>query len=605
VSVVGAGLLAWLVGRRVAGAAPMDRRAPRCGPTRIALSAVLVLAGAAVVARSSGINARAGWVLAIAPAVYYGPAVERWLRRKRLWTLSIVAAAAIVAYGLAGDVLSAGWGPVDDHEIVRFLGPDRALRLNEILPLLRELEPARPGVDTRYRPSYYVIRVLETYLWGDAPATWYAARIAMFGGTLALFWRVLARWIGLLPAGIFIMYALTYRPWMDVWCHLGPSEAYALLGVALCLEGGSMLLRRIGRSEARPAEARTGWLLLTVGALLAMGAKENFLVILPAVLGLAVVLYRQGRLGWLGFVCTGVLTVCAAFIGAAVAIPLLRQGVDIYQTPVAAGTRATLVPEALRRAIAPVGWPDVGLGTLLAGAALVWTGHARRAGVKRVGPELLLVLALIALWVSQYVFYNGSWPTGSRYDLPGALTRPLLVVAAVVIASRVAGALRVDRGLTRALQAGLVAGLSLVAMAQGYARHVEACAAHAEATRTWTKNVNGLVARAHADPARAIVFVSHDPWDFEPVFALTRWLAARDVRNPLFLRLSAYQPDTPLARALAEGLERQSRGAVGPFRPLTNLPLTPRPLGIGLSGPPGPDYEDGGILWSVGSKPPR
>jgi hypothetical protein len=101
-----------------------------------------------------------------------------------------------------------------------------------------------------------------------------------------------------------------------------------------------------------------------------------------------------------------------------------------------------------------------------------------------------------------------------------------------------------------------------------------------------------------ADPARPIVVVSHDVWDLEAVYAIGQWLAVRGVRNPLFLRIAASKADTALTRALAHDLNQLSRGKYDPFQVLSELPLTPRPLGIGLSGPPGDEYEDGGILWS-------
>jgi hypothetical protein len=191
---VGAGVGAWLLYLRIARSGP-GRRLPQARAARFALAAALILAGVMAVALPalSATGLKAGLALAIAPAIYYGPAVERWLRRRSLWTPTTVAGAAIMAYGLAGDMLSAGWGPIDDHEIVRFLGPDRVLRLAEIPGLWLDLEPAHPGAFARYRPSYYTVRVLEAFLWGDAPATWYTARIAMLGATLALFWRILSR----------------------------------------------------------------------------------------------------------------------------------------------------------------------------------------------------------------------------------------------------------------------------------------------------------------------------------------------------------------------------------------------------------------------------
>lgn len=47
----------------------------------------------------------------------------------------------------------------------------------------------------------------------------------------------------------------------------------------------------------------------------------------------------------------------------------------------------------------------------------------------RINLPLDLVVSSLLLFISQYVFYNGLWPNGSRYDIPGILATLLMIIA--------------------------------------------------------------------------------------------------------------------------------------------------------------------------------
>ena len=68
----------------------------------------------------------------------------------------------VVGMFLAGNNLKAEFGPIDDHEVVNWLGADRKILLSEIPQMLKETELGRFGKYARYRPSYYTLRIGES-----------------------------------------------------------------------------------------------------------------------------------------------------------------------------------------------------------------------------------------------------------------------------------------------------------------------------------------------------------------------------------------------------------------------------------------------------------
>ena len=105
------------------------------------------------------------WIAAAVAAVggFYSPRIDRFLRHRpaALWLL-LVAGAGVVAYALFGSMLGAKWSPIDDHEIMWFLGPDGRIGWSEIpRVLMTQTEVGHfGGALARYRPSYYFLRVL-------------------------------------------------------------------------------------------------------------------------------------------------------------------------------------------------------------------------------------------------------------------------------------------------------------------------------------------------------------------------------------------------------------------------------------------------------------
>ncbi len=427
-----------------------------------------------------------------------------------------------------------------------------------------------------------MLRLLECSAWGLEPSRWYLARQVLFAVTVFIALVLAARAIGVPAAVCCLAWVLAAPYWPDVWGRLGPSEPYAAFGLALW--GVGLTLFWQGRRQPDDGRARLAAGILLLGFVVASGAKENLLVLL---LPMLVVL-------WTGVSATRPLRVrvwagvLAILWGLLIAAPLVAHlattGVDVYDQPVSFGARLAVV---LRSVGAPTPL-HLAVGVSLA----VWIG-ARRLHIvgahaeswRALGSTLLISsLALLAFYVSQDVFYNGTLPIGTRYDFPAMLAWPLwLVVAATAVRRLFPG---------RAVRLGAWAVfLALLAMsAPGLARNRSMAVGIAGATRAFTATLTALAEAARRAPQQPIVITSHRAVDFEGVVSVPRFLEAYGVTNPRFLYLAWDDPDgsasTPLERRLAGALRLGATLAtpyyqpIGQFRP--DLPC----LSVGLSGEP-------------------
>ncbi len=575
-------LAAWLAWERWIGSAA-DRRQRPVGPLdALAIAAVALLAASLFVLYRLHVR-RTPWPLAFAAAValgaYLAPLVRSRFRRPRFLVplaaavLSLAAAAVLVAPSLR-----AQWAAEDDHEIMDFLGPDGRVGLGEVPALLGGTEVGRPGEAVRYRPVYYTLRILECAAWGDSPARWYGARVAMFAVALAVALTALARVVGLLPAALFLAYALGLRFWGDIWCRLGPGETYAALGSALYLAGAL----GIWRDPAGGGRTRD-WMLVLGGALLAIGSKENFTLLALPTLALIVRVWTARRPRAVAFGATAAILALAALVAGCIVLALSRSRADVYGSSVAPGYRSALLRDGAAAFLAGMSPWDLAAGLAALAIAVHTLAGARRRrlmGVLRGGS--LLVLALGLLYATQYAFYKGAQQTGMRYDFPGALAPPLGLLVTAVAGLALLRALGMEGRLVRGVAAGLTAGLALTVAGQPPLLLRQACTRNADQTAAFTRRLEEVMARLRERPEVPLVVFARGPQGIERVRGLPRFFAPRDVRNPLVLAYEPIEDDPrPQAARVAAELTALSREGGHGYLPLpTTLPAPCFVLGI-------------------------
>jgi len=457
---------------------------------------------------------------------------------------------AVVSLVFAASLLfpnfSAKWGLIDDYEIIAFIGNQSSLRFQEIPKiLLTRTEVGLPGSKlARYRPAYYLIKLIEAATWGKNPFFWYSFRILLFGISIFIAWRLLQRFFGIVIGGLSCLILLSHSFWADIWSRLGPGEIYCVIGVALYCFGFVNLW------EKRASEKNTlSWLSLTFGALLAMGSKENFLLLLPITAVLVYRVWRQHRLNALPFILNLLLFCFGTFISVAVILSLKNLGTDVYSNPVSPMNRYQILKSGV---FSPSQWKiqlPLWLSLFAFGASSVF--HFKFYKSNRMATEvfeeakclLIIELLLILLWYSQFVFYNGAWPAENRYDFPGVPARDLMYIFLAYFPIRCLNRnqtyLRL-RIISQIMHTGLIGVLVFFFMQFGF-RELKivnhACIVNSETTQKFTKSLSLIVEEVRGNTHTPIIFEIYDVWDYEPVHGMRSYLFNSGVKNHLFLKL--------------------------------------------------------------------
>jgi len=347
-------------------------------------------------------------------------------RNFQFMRLAILAICCLtIAIYTVGPGVEAKWGWVDDHEIALFLGPDRTLSLSEIIPTLLSTEVGAYGTTSRYRPGYYIARILECFLWGGSPQTWYLARVVFWAWFLFGICFVLERHLGLYLTLGFLGWALSLPIWGDLWARMGPAEIYSALGLAFVLPLAQIILQK---PEAGKIEECSRWLLLLLSALLLLGSKENWLLLPVPLLVFGICWWRFGGRSFWGLSFLTIIAAAWAFCTGAIVLgvrsaghvygadivsqPLLNRGLDIVHG----------LLDALKLPLT--------FGFLSLVFVLWMTRHAFQAYRRRVITFSLVATLICFVCAVQILFYGSALQQAPRYLFPFLLC-PLALWAAV------------------------------------------------------------------------------------------------------------------------------------------------------------------------------
>lgn len=122
---------------------------------------------------------------------------------------------------------------IDDHDILYALGDKPTATLNEVWTDLKNTdeyqELANNGSATRFRPAFYPLKSIQTYLWGSNIRLWYIANFLLYLGTTTLLFSLILRTFGIPSALVFAALYLGHKSWADIFPRLGPVEIECIL----------------------------------------------------------------------------------------------------------------------------------------------------------------------------------------------------------------------------------------------------------------------------------------------------------------------------------------------------------------------------------------
>jgi hypothetical protein len=465
-----------------------------------------------------------------------------------------------LSYFLWGPNLEADWGPIDDHVLFQLMGPDHSMRFAEIPASAANGETLNPGKSLRYRMLLIPMLSLQTALFGDDVALWYAARILVFGLMLSAAWYLLDRVVGFWLAGAFTLLLSSHGYWGRIWACLGPSETFMAPACVMLVFGCWLVWREQEALAGSRVSRGLGWSLILIGGLICINVKENMPFMAAPALWLAWRDWRRRRLNWLPITVSVLLLGTAAFTTGAIAIAAARSGADFYARPVAAGGRGRAALMALVRAPLP-------LAIFVLSAAFFAVARGKWRSFARV--LFLWEAILFASYFSQLVFYNGAWEPTSRYGFPGDTIVSFMWFLPVLVAWPGRQALPGwSAARERTVAIALCCAMLAVVGIRGYQVSREVSRMNVSVTRTFSGAIRTLAERTRGTPDVPIVIYSRSMNDIESIGAAKDYLRYLGVRNPIILRIDPREFkstgwDPALATALTPILELWRSGNEG------------------------------------------
>jgi len=473
--------------------------------------------------------------------------VHKFINKYQLFL--IVLLSSLTVGTLFRENLSAQWGAIDDHEIMKYLGEDKKFSFYEIpQTIMTETEVGSFGKSLRYRPAYYLLRLTETALWGNNPHLWYGFRMLILVVSLSIFWKLLSRLFGFIPSGLFVVYVMTFSMWSDMFARLGPAETYTVLSFAFFVWAMTEIINKTLKNESVRIVPIIVWTLATI---VSVGVKENFvLLLLPNLLIIGYLAFKR-RVTPLLATSFLMSTASILLVAAAVIIPLLNTGSDIYGQSVAPVSRFSILITGMKHSDSK---KMIFAGLILAGITGLQL-FQKKKNQKIIRATLLtfgLVVTYHFIFISQYVFYNGGWPNGTRYDFPGVLVTPFFYLTIISFAYFLLKQETIPKQILRGLKYGSLIGFVCLIVMKGFVDLRVRVERNAETTIGFTKRITEIASVAKNNPTYALVIESGNPWDFEPIHAYEKFMRAYGVKNTMHLRLNGYSEES-----VNPGLEKQ------------------------------------------------
>jgi hypothetical protein len=471
-------------------------------------------------------------------------------RLLREWPLGFVVGCIVF---MLHPMLCADFAMIDDHEIVSILGRDNQVRISEIPSLIETHTIERNG---RFRPAFYVLRIVEAYFFGGHASLWHTNRLLLAVASALALYCAMRVFLHPFSAGVVTLLLFSGAQ-NEIWVKLGDAESY---GMPLLLAALACIIVQLTRHRWRPTQLFPALALLLLTGLI----KESFIPILPGALifiyGVmpSIIPSAIPRRPPLKALDIFILVFLTAGVGAQIwlTVTMLRTYGHQYATEISITSLLDAIQPTLARYSKDTLWfvpVIVGLVTLTPRSCQEWQEQGRDGNLSRM--VVLLTAGLFLILGPQWVVYGGSpWLPG-RYLSPGNLFA--VFSAAIGLYFMSGKVVEQNHGELRGIVTGMLMTVALFRVLGTYGE----ANAQALSNQKFQARLAEVVELKAQHPTFPLLFCSAKVLDREPLFSVASFLAVKlpDSGRP-FLNTFNWEATaaSPLQRKLANSLKRQS-----------------------------------------------
>jgi hypothetical protein len=454
----------------------------------------------------------------------------------RSLTALFVVVAGISAFISFQYALKIKFGPIDDHEVFTFLGPKQQIRWLDIPNLLwTKTEIGRWGTSSRYRPSYYTIRVFETKVFGTNPALWYGLRVLFVAVASFLLSIVTLQLSNLrhrkliaICGVISILSILSLNAWIDVIMRLGPAEFYLSVGYALFFY---LLITNI--QQPRPAS----FVALAITLIVVSGSKENGVSLLLPFLLLTAYLVQKKAIGKTLACIWGLFTlIFSALIIIGPLGSIDTAGADIY------GNQRSLKGSVILGLdyIKSSDFQKISSLLLVVVFCSILQCNRNKHNIKHQVVALLISGFFVMQIVFEHIFYMGNFGA-LRYTLLTDISKILLLQIAIFSTVGLVVDILGKRHFRTLVVSLALLSFSLPAIFSNFKNSVisnqKTALSRAENTREYQQKIKDIVQALSERRTANVIIQVNDVGDYEPVYSLIQYLQYYSPGFSFFLNL--------------------------------------------------------------------
>jgi hypothetical protein len=434
------------------------------------------------------------------------------------------ASVLVMVYLSFGNSLSIDFGPIDDHEIFRFLGTDRKIIPFQIPKILwQETEIGHWSEVARFRPIYYFLRVLETATFENQATYWYASRIIMLSLTVSFLVFIVtesfvtASRVLRICAGItFAMFLLSLSALSEITMRLGPSETYLVLAFSIFLYSSVKILKDSSR--------RGYWYLNCLAAIIAIGTKESAVALIAPFIYVFIKQLKANRQIRLRTIIQALPIVVLAVL--AVVGPMKSistTGTDIYGSERSLSGSLSLVLSYFKSSSTR----ENSVALIFIGICFVVYSYRRTEIDKNSRVVLFLAITLYFVLITEFVFYQGNF-TELRYLLISQISSRILVfLCLAMIFNTIFSTLTKFRTLFGLLviTTFFISNNVFQDYSKSRSSNIEIGIKNATLTNEYQNKIAEIEIALQSQRYSGIVIQLNSVWDYEPAYAISQYAA--------------------------------------------------------------------------------
>ncbi len=473
---------------------------------------------------------------------FYTEKLKCYFKTSNFKILLIIFSSLFLSLYLFGKNLDSKWWYLDDHEIMKYLGDDGKISLNELPEvLINDTEVGDYGSYERYRPSYFVLRLLGSVIWGNNPEMWYLSRILIITVFLSIIWYVVWKEFNLVTGFFIVIAVLSANYWGELISRLGPAETYTVLGLSLFILGIYKQVKNINYEKKDFKNLFLWQILMVLGALIAIGCKENFLILLVPVFLVFFYFFIKKKMNLGLIISMLVILTYSSLIISSIYLAISKSGEDIYGNSINLKSLIALtyhhIPIVLKIFKIKL------LTIAVISSSLVLFLLKRKKGfnkyLKNILMFFLVTICLMGFYLFQVFFYKGIWPTGMRYDFPGLLYLPFMALNIVFLIRTILDYINVNVLVREQIYSFVfILGIIILSPKTYFSYLRNYTLENVQRTVSYTNTIDSIVAEAKSRPDSPIFIEAYVAMDYELIYSVHRFLSSYGVKNPIYVNLN-------------------------------------------------------------------